>query len=121
MFALVASKQLADWTVGLRFRYATGAPRTPVVGAFFNDRDDRYQPIFGAHNSLRLPDFWQLDMRVDRKFPLGQRARLFTYIELLNVTNHANGEEYAYSQDFTQRGVTTGLPFVGVVGARLEL
>jgi hypothetical protein len=117
----VASKKQANWTFGLRFRYATGAPRTPVVGALYDEKHDRYQPIFGVHNATRLPDFWQLDLRVDRTFSLGESARLLAYVELLNATNHSNGEEYAYSGDYARRGVITGLPLIGVVGTRLEL
>ncbi|HEY0463796.1 MAG TPA: TonB-dependent receptor plug domain-containing protein [Polyangiaceae bacterium] len=119
--ALVASKEHGNWTFGVRFRYASGAPRTPVIAALFDEKHDRYQPVFGSQNSDRLPDFWQLDVRVDRNFWLGRWGRLLAYVELLNLTNHENGEEYAYSSDYTQRGVITGLPFLGVAGVRLEL
>ncbi len=117
----LGSEAWRAWTFGVRFRYASGAPRTPVVGALFDEKDNVYQPIFGVHNSLRLPAFWQLDARVDRAFSLGQHAKLLAYVELLNLTNHANGEEYRYDTSFASRGVITGLPFVGVAGARLEL
>jgi hypothetical protein len=121
VLTMVASKELGAWTVGTRFRYATGLPRTPVTGAFYDAKDDLYQPIFGAQNSIRLPDFWQLDLRVDRSFPIGDSGRLLVYVEGLNVTNRSNGEEYVYNVDYTRRGTVTGLPFVAVVGARAEL
>ncbi len=116
-----ASRALGAWAVGLRFRYASGAPRTPVIGAFYDETGDAFQPILGPQNSARLPSFWQLDVRVDRGFRLSERARLTAYAELLNLTNHANAEEYAYSQNYARRGLITGLPLVGVLGARLEL
>ncbi len=118
---LVVSKQLTDWTFGVRIRYASGAPRTPVVGALYDERDDRFEPVFGARSSRRLPSFVQVDVRVERSFELSPQRRFLAYLELLNATNRANGEEYAYSRDLTQRGLITGLPLVGVVGARLEL
>lgn len=121
VLTVVGSKELGAWTVGLRFRYATGLPRTPVIGAFYDAKDDLYQPIFGAQNSIRLPDFWQLDVRVDRSFLLGDSARLLVYVEGLNVTNRANGEEYIYNVDYSRRGTVTGLPIIAVVGARVEL
>jgi TonB family protein len=121
VFTIVASKELGAWTAGLRFRYARGLPRTPVVGAFYDTKDDLYQPVFGPQNSIRLPDFWQLDVRVDRSFPMGETARLLVFAEGLNVTNRANGEEYTYRVDYTQRGVVTGLPIVAVLGARVDL
>jgi TonB family protein len=118
---IVASKELGAWTVGTRFRFATGLPRTPVLGAFYDAKDDVYQPVFGAQNSIRLPSFWQLDLRVDRSFAFGDGGRVLVYVEGLNVTNRANGEEYVYSVDYTQRGTVTGLPIVAVVGARVDL
>ena len=121
VLSVVGSKELGRWKVGVRFRYASGAPRTPVVGAFYDEKDDAFQPIFGAHNGTRLPAFWQLDARVDRSFELSETTRLLVYLEVLNVTDHANAEEFSYSPDYTRRSVITGLPVVGVLGARLEI
>jgi hypothetical protein len=92
-----------------------------VNGAFYDAKDDVFQPIFGAQNSIRLPSFWQVDLRVDRSFRLGEGVRLLVYLEALNVTNRANGEEYVYNVNYTQRGTITGLPAIGMLGARVEL
>lgn len=121
VLSAVASRALGPWSVGLRFRYASGSPRTPVVGVFFVDGGALAQPILGERGSTRLPAFWQLDLRIDRELRIARTARLVAYLELLNVTNHRNGEEFEYSRDYTQRGLVTGMPFVGVIGARLEL
>jgi hypothetical protein len=59
VLTVVGSKELGAWTVGARFRVATGLPRTPVIGAFYDATNDLYQPIFGAQNSIRLPTFWE--------------------------------------------------------------
>ena len=40
VFTAVASYAVAGWSFGARFRFASGAPRTPVVGA-------TYAPAFG--------------------------------------------------------------------------
>jgi hypothetical protein len=117
---VVASKVFGPWTVGARFRYARGLPRTPVVGAFFDAKDDAFQPIFGSQNGIRLPDYWQLDLRVDRSFALGGDWLVAVYAELLNATNHRNAEEFAYSTDYSRRGVITGLPAVAAFGIRME-
>jgi TonB family protein len=121
VLTLVGSKELGAWSVGARFRYATGLPRTPVLSAFYDAKDDEYQPIFGAQNSIRLPAFWQIDLRIDRSFRLGEGGRLLVYVEGLNVTNRANGEEFIYNVDYTKRGTITGLPALAVLGARVEL
>ncbi len=121
VLALAGNQAVGPFTFGARFRFASGLPRTPVTGALYDDKDDVYQPIFGAQNSIRLPDFWQLDLRVDRRFSLGARARLSIYLEALNVTNHPNAAEYEYTAAYAKRGVITGLPALGVLGARLDL
>jgi hypothetical protein len=44
-----------NWTLGGRFRWVSGNPRTPVVGSVVNASADRYEPRFCAVNSaLRL-------------------------------------------------------------------
>jgi hypothetical protein len=116
VLAIVASKTIGTWTVGARFRWMSGLPRTPVAGAIYDARDDVYQPLFGAQNSTRLPDFEELDLRVDKS--LGPHLR--AYVEIDNATLHANKEEIVYSDDYTRKGYVTGLPAMGVVGARGE-
>jgi hypothetical protein len=118
VLGVVASYELRGWVFGARFRYATGMPRTPVIGAFYDSRGDQYQPVFGPHNSIRVGDFFQLDLRVERGFRIW-RTRLTAYLDVQNVTARKNPEELTYSYDFTRRGTITGLPTLAVVGARL--
>lgn len=106
--------------VGARLRYTSGLPRTEVLSAYYNAREDTYQPVLGPTYGIRLPDFVQLDARIDRTFQLGRRLALTLQIEVQNVTNQKNAEELVYSFDFTQRGTITGLPTLAVLGARLE-
>jgi hypothetical protein len=121
LLAVVATKSAGPWTFGARLRFASGLPRTPVVGALYDTKDDQYDPLFGAQNSIRLPNFWQLDLRIDRAFTLGRVARAFLYLEALNLTAHANAEDFAYNADYSQRGIVTGLPLLASLGARGEL
>jgi hypothetical protein len=107
------------WTLGARVRYATGEPRTPVIGAFFDSASGRYEPIPGAHNGVRLPAFFAADVRVERRFPLGP-VRGAVYLEIQNLTNRANAEELVYNADFTQQGYLTSLPLLAIVGVRVE-
>jgi TonB family protein len=104
---------------GARFRFATGYPRTPVIGAYFNASTDTYEPIFGAHNSIRIPPFVALDLRVAKRFKFG-KTELEIYLDVQNVTNHANPEEIIYNTNYTQRNYITGLPILPVIGARFS-
>jgi TonB family protein len=121
ILAVLASYQLGDgWELGARFRYATGAPRTPVTSAFFDARDDLYQPIFGAQNSIRIPDFYQLDARLEKAFNF-QALKLSVFLDVQNLTNRKNPEEIVYNFDYTVQGSISGLPTLAVIGARVEL
>jgi hypothetical protein len=118
VLALVGSQAAGRWTFGARFRYASGLPRTPVMAAYYDGRDDRYEPLFGAENSIRIPPFYALDLRIERSFPIGD-ATLHVYAETQNVTAHKNEEEIVYSSNYSQRGYVSGLPTLAVVGARV--
>jgi TonB family protein len=119
VLSAVASYDLgAGFVLGSRFRYATGYPRTPVTGAFFDVQTGLYEPFFGALNSTRIPAFVQWDVRVAKTFAIG-KASLEAYLDVQNVTDRANPEEIVYSLDYSQRRYITGLPTLPVAGARL--
>jgi TonB family protein len=117
---VVASYQIGHgWDVGSRFRYTTGFPRTPVIGAYYDVANAQYDPIFGAHNSIRIPSFYQLDARVERSF-VYRRVKMNVFLDVQNVTDRQNPEEIIYGADFSRRAYITGFPTLAVVGARLE-
>jgi hypothetical protein len=118
VFTALGSYDLgAGFEFGLRFRYATGYPRTPVVGAYFVPSTGLYQPLFGPQNSIRIPEFISLDARLAKRFKIG-KTEAEVYLDVQNVTNHGNPEEIVYNTNFSQRGYITGLPVLPVVGAR---
>ena len=119
VLAAVAGYRRGAWSFGSRARWATGAPRTPVVGSIYDARADRHAPLFGDLNSIRLAPFFQLDLRAERALAF-RRASLDLYVELLNVTARRNAEELAYNFDYSARDAITGLPFLALAGARLR-
>jgi outer membrane receptor protein involved in Fe transport len=120
VLAVVASQEIGAWTVGARFRYASGLPRTPIVGAYQDLRDDRSEPIFGAQNGTRLPAFYALDLRVEHAFALATSTRLVLSLDVTNATFHRNAEEIAYASDLKSHAYVTGLPTLAILGARLD-
>jgi hypothetical protein len=115
----VAGWERGPWTLGGRVRVSTGEPRTSVIGAFFDSRAGRFEPVRGAHNGVRLPMFFAADLRAERRFPLGS-TRATLYAEVQNLTGRANAEEIIYSADFAQRAYLTSLPLLAILGVRLE-
>lgn len=118
--ALVATRYLGDWSFGTRWRYASGTPRTRVVGASYDLLSDRYEPRFDVLNGARLPYFLQLDLRADYALDLAAGARLSLYADALNVLGRRNAEDVVYSSDYRQSEYATGLPPLLMLGARLE-
>lgn len=103
--------------VGLRFRVTSGYPRTQVIGTSYDASRDRYQPVFGSHNGIRLPEFVQLDLRVGRTFRI-DTVTLDVFLEVLNVWDQPNVEELVYSPDYSARAGVRGLSILPVLGIR---
>jgi len=108
------------WQLGLRFRYVTGDPITPVASAYFSSNAGSYTPVFGAVYSARLGSFNQLDLRVDKVWTY-DRWKLSAYLDIENLYNRQNPEGIEYNYNFKQSAPEAGLPFLPVLGVRAEL
>jgi len=97
----------------------TGNPVTPFEAGGIQDADQGvYIPIpkLPAY-SERMPDFIQLDLRIDKRF-IFKYWILGIYLDISNITNRGNVEGYAYSFDYTRKAAVTGLPIVPALGVR---
>jgi TonB family protein len=108
-----------NWQVGGRFRFVTGNPTTPVVGAVFNASRDEYDPIYGQVNSGRIAAFHQLDVRVDKRW-VYQSWMLDVYLDIQNIYNRANPEGQSYNYNFRKSQVQQGLPILPILGVRAD-
>jgi TonB family protein len=105
------------WQVGARFRYVTGNPYTPVLGAYFDSNSGRYTALQGLPFSTRLDPFMQLDLRVDKTFTF-DKWRLSLYLDVQNVTRASNPEAFGYNFDFSKAHPISGLPLLPIFGIR---
>lgn len=92
------------WTLGFRFQWHSGTPYDPVIGKTdvpIEGTDlTRPVPIYPAtKNSARLPNFYQLDVRAERKF-LFNSWKMSVYFDLQNVLNTQNITEYDYGENY---------------------
>lgn len=117
--ALLAWSLPRGFTIGARMRYASGFPRTPVKDAWYDATRNRYEPEFGAHNSIRVPQFAQLDARLSKAFDIA-KTQLELFVEVLNVWNRRNAEEIVYSSDYARRGVVSGFPILPAAGLQWD-
>ena len=75
--SLIASYDLGrGWRAGARFYGYSGRPYSQSY------QENPVTPI----NSLRLPGFWRLDLRLEKAWTVGARGRLAFVVEGMNVT-----------------------------------
>ena len=85
------------WNAGLRYRYASGLPYTPVEGALYIGDTDTYTPVYGATNSARLASYQKLDVHLERSWAL----RRWTLVAFADGSPPATAVEIGRAQFFT--------------------
>jgi TonB family protein len=119
--ALATYKLGRGWSVGARFRYVTGNPYTPYVGAVVDLDAGAYAPIASPFaNSARVAPFHALDLRVDKTWTFSS-WRLTAYLDVRNAYNRQNPEAMSYNYNYSQSQTFAGLPFLPIAGVRGEL
>ncbi|MDE0637802.1 MAG: TonB-dependent receptor [Candidatus Poribacteria bacterium] len=97
---LSSSHQISStWHLYLSWRFHTGDPRTPLThekvqlteGSIACNRQ------FGETHSERLPAYHSLDFRITKRSPY-KRWALTWYFQILNLYNHTNLDQYAFSE-----------------------
>lgn len=93
------SVALGKWRLGSRVHFTTGMPIA--------------QPLTG-----RLPDFFQLDLRADRKWPQCW-GDVKLYFDIQNITNRRNIEGRTLDPDTGEIKDVPGLPIAPFIGLEL--
>ncbi|MFH0783907.1 MAG: TonB-dependent receptor [Pseudomonadota bacterium] len=113
------------WLWSFKFQIHSGNPYTKLLGrhqADAGDANSRWIPEWGKHNDSRTPTYYKLDFRFDREFYYNEWKLKF-YIDLQNVTNHKNVENYDYGsgyQDIDNPTEITGMGFMPFFGLEME-
>jgi TonB family protein len=108
------------WEIGARFRITSGNPYTPVRSSMFDATAGAYLPINSSPFSARNPTFHQLDVRIEKVWQFTP-LKLAAYLDVQNVYNAKNAENFDYSYDFKRRQAIAGLPLTPNLGLRGEL
>jgi TonB family protein len=116
---LISRELPRRWRVGLRARFSSGNPYTPVVNRFLDLGSQTYVPVYGDLDSARIPPFWSLDTRIDKDF-VYRNWTLSTYVDVQNTTNNANVEVIGWTFDYREQDNVTSIPLVPVFGVRGE-
>ena len=109
----------ANWRISSRMRYTTGNPYTPINGSVFDADNNVFFPVRGDFFSERLDPFFQLDVRVDKKWVFDTWI-LWLYLDIQNATNQKNVEQLQYAYDYSESAAVNGLPVVPSFGLKAE-
>jgi hypothetical protein len=115
---LVGSWRAGAYAFGARFHVASGAPYTPIIGAFgrvvYDPTTKRWisdpgdpQTIAGDFNSARVPFYDRVDLSVRRNGHI-RGASFAPYLSIVNLLNAKNPAGYIY--DYTGRPQRTSFP-----------
>ena len=83
------TKLLENFGVNVLLTASSGQPFTPQVEAFSQIESKAPVPAGGV-NSARMPWSNRIDMRVDRKFSVGERSTLSAFLWVQNLTDQQN-------------------------------
>ena len=90
--AIPAGRFFSNFQLSPVFKYNSGHPFNLLAGADVNG--DRHstndRPIGAARNTGLGPDYMDFDMRITRRFKMGDRANLQILAEGFNLANKTN-------------------------------
>jgi hypothetical protein len=102
------------WSVSARMSYLAGRPFTPVdLAASTAQRRAVYD--LARVNAERAPDYFRLDVRVDRRFRLGDRP-VSIFAGAQNVTNRKNVAGYTWDRRNNMVRISEQLGVFPIVG-----
>jgi outer membrane receptor protein involved in Fe transport len=83
------SRLLQNMGLNVLFRYGSGMAYTALAGSSFNVNDSFTDDAIGSVNSARLPSTSRIDVRLDRRFEVGN-ASLTAYLIVQNLLDTQN-------------------------------
>ena len=105
---------------GVRARFVSGKPTSPIVGTIEYENSKDISPIYGERNSARLDPFFQVDLRLDKKI-IYDKWILTYYLDLQNVLwpIYKSPEMTFYNYNYTEKQNISMIP-MAAAGVRAE-
>ncbi len=102
-----------EWDLGVRTRYVTGKPTTPIIGFEYIEDGHYYKPLYENVNSGRLDPFFQVDVRIDKKWVF-KKWMFSTYLDLQNISwvFYKSPEFQIYNYNYTDKSVFSMIPML---------
>jgi outer membrane receptor for ferrienterochelin and colicin len=102
--AVASYKLNRNWTIGIRYKYASGTSRTDLLNTdtMYDADNDYYTPLYdGPINTERLKSYQQVDLRVDKHWVFDNWI-LSAYVDVRNVFQQEHVVAVGYNQDYTE-------------------
>ncbi len=114
---IVGSAELGRWTLGLRYKVASGLPFTQVASSVYDATADRWLPVVGPPNGERLPTYHKVDVRVARRWTF-RGWSLDASAELWYVPPAANQLYPIWNFDYSEQAWVAGPGLLPLAGLR---
>ncbi|UCH66210.1 MAG: TonB-dependent receptor [Ignavibacterium sp.] len=103
-FTVIAKYNITSaFQVGANYKYASGKPFTPVVGANYIPHFDIFEPVYEKDNSARHPTYQRLDIRFTYITQFFNNYFTVLYVEVLNILDINNIFGYSYNRDYSKK------------------
>ena len=117
--ALISQQLSRNWRLGVRYRYGSGNPYTPVVNRIYNHNTREFDPVYGERDSGRLSPFKSLDIRIDKEY-IFQTWTLTAYLDIQNATYARNVELMSWNTDYSEETPLESSPPLPAFGLKGE-
>jgi len=107
------------WNAGLRYRYGSGFPYTPVTDGVYQADSDSYLPQLGDRNSASMTAYQKIDLHLERRWE-HRHWRGAVYAEVWIIPAPANQMYPVYSYDYDQVAFVVGPQLIPILGLRAE-
>jgi hypothetical protein len=97
----VTESRWRSWTIGTARRWATGRPFTDIIGTV--PGESGVEPVWGAPNGTRLPDYGRFDLSLSWYRGLGADRGLVLFAAASNLFDRDNVMRYRWTSDFSAR------------------
>ena len=109
-----------NYEFGVRTRFVSGKPTSPIVGTVEDENDKRIRPVYGENNSTRHDPFFQVDLRLDKALER-EKYKLSFSVDLQNVfwPLYKSPEITFWNYNYTEKMYIGMIPMIST-GIRLE-
>ncbi|MBK9314636.1 MAG: TonB-dependent receptor [Acidobacteria bacterium] len=122
LIGLTRIKLWGQWLLASKMRVASGLAYSNLTPVIFNEppRVTLFELLRPEdRNALRLPNFFQLDLRVERRFDF-RRWSFSPYVDIFNLTKYTNVVDVNYRLGSGTAGFLRERTLIPIIGGRIE-